>query len=240
MKKIRLITVFLILAVVLTVALNYEVSTKQGFDTEMRIIRIPLYLKALDFFDRYFNYKVLSARITKGVAGDEEKAMALLAWTHENIKKNPQSLPVIDDHAWHIIVRGYGLDDQFQDVFTTLCNHAGLNAFFYSLPTAEDPKRKKPLSFVMLNGEWAVFDAYKGVYFRAKGGKERRTFATVSQIAAGDWEVSPLDGGDTSWDYAPYFKNILSIDYRDWGISRPAIQSPFRRFIYFLKGEPKS
>jgi len=171
---------------------------------------------------------------------DEDKALALLAWTHGNLRKNPKSLPVIDDHPWHIIVRGYGLDDQFQDVFTTLCNHAGLNAFFYGLPVAENSMNKKPLSLVKLKGQWAVFDAYKGVYFVAKGEKDKRTFATVNQIAEGNWAVLPISkDSDTSWDYAPYFRNILTIDYKSWGMSRPAIQSPFRRFIFFVKGKPR-
>ena len=56
--------------------------------------------------------------------------MEIFIWTCENIRKQPDGLPVIDDHVWHIIIRGYGEPDQSSDVFTTLCNYAGIRAFY--------------------------------------------------------------------------------------------------------------
>ena len=110
--------------------LNFTVTTQKGVNFKVQTIKIPLYLKALDFFDRHYNYKLITKRIIRDAQNEQDKAMKILEWTYKNIKRQPKELPVIDDHVWHIIVRGYGLNDQFSDVFTTLCNYAGMDAFF--------------------------------------------------------------------------------------------------------------
>jgi hypothetical protein len=189
-----------------------------------------LYLKALDFLDRHYNYKILTGRIISGSGGAEERALRILNWTCNNIRKNPYDLPVVDDHPWHIIVRGYGLDDQFQDVFTTLCNHARLDAFFYKVPLLSDQKKGKVLSFIRFDRGWAVFDAYRGIYFRnAKGG-----LATVDDISNGDWKAVSISNGEAPDLYGMFFENLRSVEYARWRSSRAAIQSPFRRLIYFF------
>ncbi|MFA6355615.1 MAG: hypothetical protein WCY23_00750, partial [Candidatus Omnitrophota bacterium] len=66
-------------------ALNIPVTTRQGVNFEIREIRIPLYLKALDFMDRYYNYGALADRITSGEKSGFGKAVAILKWTKENI-----------------------------------------------------------------------------------------------------------------------------------------------------------
>lgn len=210
--------------------LNIETTTRQGVNLKVRTLRIPLYLKALDFLDRHYNYKMLVKTVTAGAKTDEERAIKLLEWTHGNIRKNPESLPVVDDHAWHIIIRGYGLDDQFQDVFTTLCNYAGLDAFFNRV-YSED-KKGRSLSFVKLDDKWGVFDAYNGVYFKNVNGK----IANLDDLSSGNWRAFNVGGGDIPNHYEKLFKNLNSDRFGDWTFSRAAIQSPIRRFIYWLNG----
>ena len=218
-----------ILSAVLFV-LNIEVTTRQGIDYELAVKKIPLYLKTLDFLDRHYNYKFLTRGILSGEVSDEGKAVKLLAWTRNNIRRNPPGLPVVDDHVWHIIVRGYGVNDQYQDVFSTLCNYAGLDAFFGQL-YSDDRSCVKILSFVKLKGGWSVFDAYDGIYFRNRSGR----VATVNNIREGDREPVSVLGEKIAYDYGPIFDNIPSVRFRDWIGSRPAIQSPARRFIIWLK-----
>ena len=219
-------------AVLLT--LNIPVTTRQGVDFEVKQIRIPLYLKVIDFMDRYYNYGVLAGRITAGKRFDFDKAVAILKWTKENIRENPSSLPVVDDHAWHIIIRGYGLDDQFQDVFTTLCNREGIGAFFVKVKLPDNSKARV-FSLVNLNRGWTVFDAFQGIYFLNSEGKP----AILKEIKNGDWKAvkaSPISGGE---DYHKFFEFLTSVDAASWKDSRAAIQSPVRRFVHWLKGDKR-
>lgn len=212
------------------ILLNTEVTTRQGVDYELRVIKIPLYLKILDFADRHYNYKTLVKRVTAGSKTGEEKVMRLFKWTSININKNPPQLPVVDDHVWHIIVRGYGAGDQLQDVFTTLCNYAGYDAFF-SVVYIERPKKGKILSFVRLGDSWKVFDAYNGVYFL----NEKDGLASVDELSRGDWRAVSVSNSVIPEGYRDCFANLNTVDYKKWRNSRPAIQSPFRRFIFWLK-----
>lgn len=226
-KRLAILTVA-VLALGL-MALNTEVTTRQGVDGDIRSIKMPLYLKILDFADRHYNYKALVRRITAGAKTDEGKAMRILKWTSSNIKKNPPELPVLDDHVWHIIVRGYGAGDQSQDVFTTLCNYAGYDAFF-SIAYIERPKKGKILSFVKMGNSWKVFDAYNGVYFLNKEG----VLASVDDLSSGGWEAVSVSNGYIPQDYKECFVNLNAVDYDKWRTSRPAIQSPLRRLIFWL------
>ena len=220
------------IAVLITAAilLNLEVTTQQGVNYKVHAIKVPLYLKLLDFYDRHYNYEVLVKKITSGAVSDEDKAMKILEWTSKSIKDNPKELPVIDDHVWHIIVRGYGVDDQFQDVFTTLCNYANLNAFYYKLYSGTGDGRK-PLSFVRLGNRWTIFDVYNGAYFVNKNGQ----IASIGDLYRGDWKAVSITKRETPDYYDRYFKTLNSMNFKKWWLSRGAIQSPARRFIYFIK-----
>jgi hypothetical protein len=101
--------VFLWAAIVIIVisVLNMKVTTKQGIDYKVSTLRIPLYLKVLDFFDRHFNYKWLVQRIIGNSGTDKEKVLKIFRWTCENIKKVPDGYPVIDDHLRKTIALAY-------------------------------------------------------------------------------------------------------------------------------------
>ncbi|MBI3599424.1 MAG: transglutaminase domain-containing protein [Nitrospinae bacterium] len=239
-RWIKWIIIIIFISVGIFYALNIKVSTRQGINYQWQTIEIPLYLKILDFFDRHYNYKWTVERIigdsnpptppfVKG--GDEgvEKVLKIFEWTHENIKKTPESYPVIDDHVWHIIVRGYGVGDQLSDVFTTLCNYAGIDAFFDS-PYAEDRNSRITLSFVKIDGKWNVFDPYNGVYFKNREG----SLASIEEIIKGNWLTEGINK-DKGLDinYAIYFKNLSPI--KEMELQRSNVQSPINRFKYQIK-----
>jgi len=169
-KKVISILIVFLLVFGLFRLLNVEVVTMQGINFKVSRIKIPLYLKILDFLDRHYNYKNLVTRITKNKHTEEEKVMAILKWTYENIKRQPKELPVIDDHIWSIIDRGYGVEDQFNEVFVTLCNYAGIKAY-YSFVLNENKNSSIPLSFVEIRGEWFIFDPYNGHFLTDDSGK---------------------------------------------------------------------
>ncbi|MFA5410256.1 MAG: transglutaminase-like domain-containing protein [Candidatus Omnitrophota bacterium] len=211
--------------------LNTEVITRQGINYEVRQIKIPLYLKVLDFMDRHYNYKSLTRKITENCKTQQDKVIKIFSWTYDNIKRQPGNLPVVDDHVWHIIVRGYGVDDQFQDVFTTLCNYAKVDSFFDYIYN-NNKERRKCLSFVKLNDRWTIFDVYNGVYFKNREGQ----IASIEDLSAGNWLLIREGNNIFDENYDTYFKRLRSYNYIDKKFSRPTLQSPLRRFIFWCKG----
>ncbi len=230
MKKniIRFCLVFFLIAGAVTL-LNIETTTRQGINFEVSVIKIPLYLKALDFFDRHYNYQNLVCKIINPSDSREERVMKIFRWTYNNIKRVPDGYPLVDDHVWHIIVRGYGASDQLQDVFTTLCNYARIDAFFEFI-FARDGAIVKPLSFVRLDNEWRVFDAYEGVYFKNTNGG----LASIEQIKNQNWIIFDAMGlNKQNLDYAKCLENLPLI--KDIGLTRANIQSPFKRLLFELE-----
>jgi len=233
MKKI--IFGLILFAIILSAGfflLNIEVTTRQGINYEVRTLKIPLYLKVLDFYDRHYNYKWLVNNLIKDKTGDEEKVMAIFKWTIENIARQPDELRTVDDHVWHIIVRRYGTHDQFSDVFTTLCNYAGIDAFFFRLFT-KDKTSQIPFSLVKLHKRWCVFDPYNGTFFV----NDKGDFASVEDIAKGDWGEKNFGNlKRPNLRYSDYFNEILSIDFESaHKLSRANIQSPINRLIYGVR-----
>lgn len=226
LKKIIPIVAVLCAAAIL---LNFRAATRQGINYSVRTVRIPLYLKLFDFFDRHYNYRFLVGEITGDTAGAKEKAMKIFAWTYANIRRQPDSLPVIDDHVWHIIIRGYGVADQFSDAFTTLCNYAGMDAFFRQAYN-NDRSLRLPLSFIKINDGWHIFDPYRGAYFENKSG----VLATIDDLKKGHYSVRYLAGSDNdAVDYEGFLGNLPEIS--GTGLRRANIQSPLKRFIYEIK-----
>ncbi|MFC1631097.1 hypothetical protein ACFL2I_00920 [Candidatus Omnitrophota bacterium] len=232
-KKVRWLIVLFFALAGLALLLNIKVTTKQGIDYQVQSIRIPLYLKILDFFDRHFNYIELVSRITSGSLSQQERALAIFKWTYHQIKPQPEQLPVVDDHVWSIIIRGYGAGEQSADVFTTLCNYAGMEAFYFYLPPQEGEK-KLVASFVMIDGEWSIFDLQQGAYFKTAAGK----LATIKDVQAEGWTVASINpaSGDLKKFYLTYAKSILALDYNQCrGYSRGNRQAPFKRLIFSIK-----
>ena len=230
MKK--LLVVFLLFIVVLVsipAILNIDVTTKQGIDYQWHTTKIPLYLKVLDFMDRHYNYQQLVERIIDDEDNEQERIVRIFEWTHKNIRKAPKGFPIIDDHVWHIIVRGYGVSDQSSDVFTTLCNYAEIDAFF-DLVHAKDHSSKLILSFVKLNNEWIPFDPYHGVYFMNNEGD----FASIEEINKGRYSVECLGSADAHYpDYAKYLVDLPYID--KVRLNRSNTQSPLNRLLFAIK-----
>lgn len=230
MKKLVYLILFAVFIVCAGIILNLNVTTQQCIDYECHTISMPLYLKILDFFNRHYHYKQLVKNIVKDVATDEERVIKMFNWTYKNIKKAPAGLPVVDDHVWYTIVRGYAVNDQFSDVFTTLCNYAGIDAF-YDWAYTQDKSGRISLSFIKINGKWYIFDPYRGAYFKDRAGN----FATLEILKLGDgYIIEYLDKQTTiDIDYGRYLTNLASL--KEIGLVRPKIQSPLNRFLFEIK-----
>lgn len=230
MKKTLGIGLIIIVSLVLIAGLlNLTVTTRQCVNYECRVIKMPFYLKTLDFYDRHFNYKFLVQGIIKGVKSEEERAMRLFSWTCDHIRQRPETLPIMDDHVWYTIIRGYGIRDQYQDVFTTLCNYAGLKAYYTNISSKKENK-KIPLSFVRIGDKWFIFDVSCGVYFKNRAGG----LADINAVRSGNWVLSRINSyNEVDVDYRDFIDNFPA-SYQD-GLRRANIQSPINRLLFEIK-----
>lgn len=185
----------------LLVFLNLTVSTRCGVDGVITEKKIPLYLKACRFLMRDVEMQHLVRQIVKNKKTEKEKLEALFQWVTRNIRKNPKELPAVDDHPWHIIVRGYAASDQYDDIFSLMASYAGFKSFFIILKKTKI-KEKYPLAFVWRGDDWIVFDVHQRTYFV----DEKREWASLTKIKRGEFEVIKLDPNN------PYGKK----DYHRW------------------------
>lgn len=205
--RVALLIVALLAVTALALAL-LPTRTRQGVDYVVRSRELPAWEKALDFVQRDIEYARLAADITRGRRSDPDRLAAVYDWTRLNIRDVPEGFPVVDDHVWHIVVRGYGTDDQKADVFTTLATYAGLPAFWALLPPS-GPDSALPVSFVRVDGRWTVVDVAAGVRFvDARGvplpvtaiARERGIVSTV----AGDRRYRGIP-------YAAYYERLCGV-----------------------------
>lgn len=228
MKKYPCLLLVCIFITSLVFILSLPVNSQQCIDFQCHSISLPLYLKMLNFFDRHYNYKHLVKVIVAGARSDEEKVMKILKWTCNNIKRLPQGLAVIDDHIWYTIVRGYAVDDQFSDIFTTLCNHAGIKAFFKKV-YPKDGRKIIVFSYAKNKDGWSVFDPYNGVYFQDRQGG----FCRAEAIGSNKCRAVGVKGKqEPDIDYAPYYEDIPIKE--NVGLSRANVQSPLNRLLFEL------
>ncbi len=180
------VIVILVVAVLGALAL-WPLPTYQGVNYEVTRHTIPAYVKAMEFITRHWRYRELAHRIVAEKQPRLHPVNAIYAWTRQHIKPPPAHFPLVDDHIWHIIVRGYGSLDQRADVFTTLCSYAGFPAFWRTVSSA-DGKRKRILSFVRLADGWAVFAVAEGWVFRDDQGR-LLTLRPLQQMPQSFWET---------------------------------------------------
>lgn len=157
--------------------LTLPLTTRQGIDDQVTTYRIPAYVKALDFLQRHYQYRLLVSRICSGKTSDIDCVFAIFDWTHANIPLTPEGWTVVDDHVTNIIIRGHGGSDQIADVFVTLTGYADVPALFRWIGNPKG-SGKLVLAFARLNNKWVMFDVERHLVFRDRNG----TLADVTQL----------------------------------------------------------
>lgn len=225
MMKKRLVYVLIVVFIVASYfVITAPVTSKMGVNYNVREIKIPLYLKILDFLDRHYNFAYLAKDIVDGAKTDEERAMRILEWTHKNIRKHPADMPIIDHHIWNVIVKGYGTPDQSCAVMATICDYAGLPAY-YTLDTKRPAEKILALTYVKIDGKTSVFEPARGIYFV----KDNGSLAEADELKnGGGWKVATLSPQETTIpedlpEYAASMKNR--------GIHEGNVQSPVNRLL---------
>jgi len=226
MKKRYLIPIIVFLLFLCLIALlNINVSTRQGTHYKVSRMTMPLYLKVLNFYDRHYNYKWLAKQITGHLDTREDKILRLFHWTYETIKPQPEGLPIMDSHPWDVYVRGYGCVDNIHDLFSTLCNYIGTDAFFTVYTNDHD--HDIMLSFVRIKRGWVAFDPHRGIYFRNHTGG----LATIEEIDEQDCHIVKLAQRDISKAICKQclVENLPSIERLGSSLLRANTQSPINR-----------
>lgn len=143
--------------------------TLQGVNYQVSARTVPVYVKAIDFVHRHYQYRLLASEIAGAQSSDTDRVLAVFEWTRRNIRPTPEGWPVVDDHIANIIIRGHGVNDQIADVFATLSTYAGIPAFW---------KKVRPrhgegtiFTFARVDDKWVPFDAWNGIVFRNRRGE---------------------------------------------------------------------
>lgn len=228
MKKVYLITLLTLIALISIIfILNVSVSTKQGVNYQVHQIRLPLYLKILDFVDRHYNYKNLVANILGDTKDENDKTIKIFNWITSHVQKNPKKLPIIDDHPLNILIRGYAVRDQFEDIFTILCTYARMQAFTKMFNSSSGEVYF--ISFVKIKRRWCPLSAFANVYPVKNG-----IIASVDDILLDSKLLSPFESSLPNFERDSFLKEIRSMDFRIWS-SRVKGQSPVGRAVCIIK-----
>lgn len=156
---------------------NIPTTTRVAVDYRVIDNRQPLYQKVIAFAHRDLEMRSLAAQIVGDAADPEAKALRILAWTHDHVLPQPERYPVFDDHPYHVVVRGYGANDQAADVFANLAAYAGMRA---RLVFSRDAGGGALYAFALaeIGGSWRVFDVRESRAFRDRTGN----LATVEEL----------------------------------------------------------
>lgn len=212
--------------------MNMNVTTRQGINWKVYEKKIPLYLKSLEFITRYFQTRHLAKEITYNISQPDDKLLALFQWTIDHIRPTPKELPTIDDHPWHIMVRGYGETDQMNDIFSILSSYAGFRSFFDIL-LGTDEKDKHRMAFVERAGSWRAFDVCHGVTFGTERGEG---WASLEDIRNGVFSIHSYRKDIQVPDKNYYQKLLGAYVLNDKRMKRNREQKPFERLWIVLAG----
>lgn len=206
MRRMRRL-IWVIGTLVLVVAglgvMTAPVTTRQGVNFAVSTHTLPQYMKALDFMNRHFHYRLLAQQITQGLPTDEARALAVYRWTRERIRPTPREWAVVDDHIDHIIIRGHGFGDQMADVFATLATYAGVPTFWIFV--RPDSQHVHVLTFANIGGQWRVFDVENDIVFKDAQGE----LASLEQLAA-EPELVISNAGRVEPDDLPYGRYLAA------------------------------
>jgi hypothetical protein len=213
-------------AVAIGIVATMPLTTLQGVDFVVSSHTVPAYVKVIAFVDRSVNYGRLAGAVTAQASTEEDRMRAVFEWTRSNIRDTPAGFPIIDDHVWNILIRGYGQDDQKADVFTTLLTYAGVPAYWILI----GPKPELALSFVRIGDRWRVVDVANGLLYRTREG----TLATAEELAA-DHSLARTQGPPEyrGLTYAAYFDRFAAPVPPD--LTRPQAQMLIPRMWFLMK-----
>ena len=201
----------------------WPVTTRFGVDYRWSSRRITLFEKAVHFLSRDLQTRRLVAELTRGARGADEKLLRLFDWTVVHVRATPPGLPVVDDHPWHIIVRGYGAPDQRAEALALLASYAGFRAAAAAL-YAPGTDHRILVTVVRDGSRTFVFDVNNDIAFR----KGRNALADVREVAANP-DLIPTAARSLTIDGVPYERYLAGLASLAPGFQRMEAQKPWPR-----------
>ena len=189
---------------------------------------IPLYEKAANFISRDLQARRLAAEVTAGAADDRARLEKIFTWVGRNVRPVPDGFPIVDDHVWHIIVRGYGAPDQITEVFALLASYSCCPATQAELKVGS---KAIVVAVVELDGAPRVFDVVRQVSFR-NGAND---FASIDDLARNP-AIVVAAGGDRRPQQEPYARYFAEVGRLRPGFGRMASQRPWQRLKAEVRG----
>lgn len=218
-------------AILLLAVSWWPTSSYHGINYKVYEHRLPLAIKVMDFLSRNWHMRAMADRIVRPTMDARERTSAIFRWTVENIRLAPKGLPAVDDHVYHIMIRGYGNDDQLADVFATICVYAGVPALTTRLSIAGGEKPFITIALARVEGTWRVADpARRQLFVRPDS-----SLATVDDLRMHPEKY--LSGTDDlrvgGVPYPRYFRSLRAPEKPVF--FRARLQMPRPRLLYEIK-----
>jgi hypothetical protein len=209
----------------------WPVTTRFAVDYQQASAKIPLYEKALNFISRDLQARRLAREITAGASDPRAKALTVFRWVGARVRKPPSDFPVLDDHLWNVIVRGYGAPDQRTEVYALLATYAGLKAASTALVTyVNDRPRGLMVAVTEFEGRRWLFDVDNQFLFTRGDG----TLAALDDLMADPTLITRVAGELTVHD-VPYLTYFAHLGELTFSFDRIRRQQPLSRLAEVLR-----
>lgn len=176
-RRTSIVVLVLALTGALSVVANAPVTTNVMVDFVPDTVTQPFYAKAIAFLDRDIQMRQLAGRIVGDATVAEDKADRIMRWTAAHIRPTPRGMPIVDDHPYNIVIRGYGEPDQAADVFANLAGYVGMpGGVVFS--RARDGSALYAFALIEIDGAGRVFDVRETRALRNGGGE----LATIEEL----------------------------------------------------------
>jgi hypothetical protein len=226
MNSMRRPFILILGIVLLGIITHWPVQTRVGVDYEWSERPILFYEKVTNFFSRHFQTKYLVSNLLEEVDYPEDQVQLLFAWSRDHIRSTPPGFPVVDDHVWHIIVRGYGATDQRTEAFALLASYAGYPA---TVGVMRIPGTASGLivALVKIDQLVHVFDVERGIVFLDEDGQliDAARLATAPEVVRSITNGVEIAGRS----YEHYVPSLLNLDLT---FNRMELQKPWPRLKY--------
>lgn len=228
-RRLALLSAAVALVIAVAVIAFWPAETRVAVDYQPTVQRIHFYEKALHFLSRDRQTRRQVEQIVTAAASDEANLLRIFEWVRENVRDVPAGFPIVDDHPFHIIVRGYGAADQQSEAFSLLASYAGFRA-----ATMLVPSTAYPLATVELEDRQYVFDVPRGLAFVDGSG---RLIDLETLLADRNRLRQAL--GDADLDPNAYHATLAEFARLAVNTDRMEMQKPLGRLWYELTHLPQ-
>ena len=209
----------------------WPTTTRFGVDYRWSSKTIPLYEKAVNFISRDVQTRRLAREISGGIPDARTRALTLFRWVGTNVRKTPAGFPVVDDHLWHVIVRGYGAPDQRTEAYSLLATYSGVPAASTALVKwVGDKPRGLMVAISEFEGRRWLFDVDNQLLFAHEDG----ALASLDELVAQPALVGRAAGG-LAVNGIPYLQYFEHLDRLTFSFDRIERQRPLPRLMRVLR-----